>query len=229
VDPADAAGPVVLARRAEAHGEVVLRRRGEVIELIVDGGFAMDTVDTSTERALATTAQGALSGESLQVLVAGLGLGFTLAAVLADSRVRRVQVIESSAAVVEWVTAGLVPGTAGVLGDPRVQVTLGDVQDVVPRLPPAGADALLLDVDNGPGFLLHPANAAVYGERFLADAVRVLRPGGVLAVWSAEPSDALETALGAAAGEVTPAPHRVHRDGHTLEYTIYLARRIREG
>ena len=168
MDPADAAGPVVLARRAEAHGEVVLRRRGEVFELIVDGGFAMDTVDPSTERALAGTALGVLSGESLQVVVGGLGLGFTLAAVLADPRVRRVQVIESSAAVVEWVAAGLVPATAGVLSDPRVRISLGDVRQIVPELPPAGTDALLLDVDNGPGFLLHPGNAEVYGERFLA-------------------------------------------------------------
>jgi spermidine synthase len=229
VDPAEAAHPIVLGRLTEAHGEVTLRRRGEVVELIVDGGFAMDTTDTSTERALATSAIQALTGDHLHVVVGGLGLGFTLAAALSEARVRQVHVVELSAGVVDWVASGLVPETAGALHDPRVTVTVGDVRDVVPALPAGGADAVLLDLDNGPDFLLHPANAAVYGEAFLTAAVRALRPGGVLAVWSAEPSAALRADLAATAGKVSEVRHRVLRDGRGLEYTIYLGHRDPRG
>jgi spermidine synthase len=214
---------VLLARADEPHGELVLRRRGEVVELISGGLFAMDTADTSTERALAEVALGALeAARPLDVLVGGLGLGFTVAAVLADDRVRRVDVVELSPAVVSWVAGGLVPATAGILDDPRVRVHTGDVRDLVPRLPAAGLDAVLLDVDNGPGFLLHPANAEVYAGGFLAGAVRALRPGGVLAVWSSDRSAELLRTLGRVGVHGREVLRTVSRDGRELQYAIYL-------
>ncbi len=217
---------MVLARAEEQHGELVLRRRGEVVELISGGLFAMDTSDTSTERALAEVALGALDGDRrLDVLVGGLGLGFTLAAVLADDRVRHVDVVELSPAVIGWVAGGLVPATAGILEDPRVRVHTGDVCDLVPRLPAGRLDAVLLDVDNGPGFLLHPANAGVYGGGFLAGAVRALRPGGVLAVWSADRSPRLLRTLGRVGVRGREVLRTVRRDGRELQYAIYLVHR----
>jgi spermidine synthase len=216
---------VVLARADEPHGELVLRRRGEVVELISGGLFAMDTADTSTERALAEVALAALEGDRrLDVLVGGLGLGFTVAAVLADDRVRHVDVVELSPAVIGWVAGGLVAATAEVLDDPRVRVHTGDVRHLVPRLPASGLDAVLLDVDNGPGFLLHPANAEVYAGGFLAAVVRALRPGGVLAVWSAERSPELLRTLGRVGLRGREELRTVTRDGRQLEYAIYLAR-----
>lgn len=215
----------VLARAVEPSGEVALRRRGEHLELVVDGRFAMDTVDTSTECELAAAALARLAGPGpFEVLVAGLGLGFTAAAVLADPRVARVDVVELSAAVAGWVRDGLVPATAGLAADPRLEVRVADVAADVAGRPAAGLDAVLLDVDNGPDFLIHDRNAALYDRPFLAAALRLLRPAGVLAVWSSHPSPELARRLAAAGAAVEELRRTVDRDGRRLDYALYLAR-----
>lgn len=210
-------------------GEVVLRSRpddgeGTVYELVVDGVFAMDTVDTTTERALATAALGRVPGTRVDVVVGGLGLGFTVRALLDDARVRRVEVIELEASLVDWLRADAVPGMAGVLSDPRVGVHVGDVRAVLPGLPAASVDAVLLDVDNGPGFLVHTANAAVYEDGFLRTCLDRLRPGGVLAVWSSDPVPALHARLAELIGGCEELLLPVERDGHAFDYALYLAR-----
>ncbi|MGH3097479.1 MAG: spermidine synthase [Streptosporangiales bacterium] len=228
--------PIVLGRAAGARGnEVVLRVRrapgGEqdVHELIVGGVFAIDTVDSSTERLLATAALDRLSGGRLAVLVGGLGFGYTVRALLADPRVHQVQVAELEPSLVEWLGADLVPPAAGLLDDPRVTTHVGDVHDVVCTAEPGSLDAILLDVDNGPSFLVHGTNARVYEAAFLRSCLRRLRPGGVLAIWAADRSpqlrDSLE-ALGAACEEIT---QRVERDGRSVEYVVYLAKRAGHG
>lgn len=224
--------PQVLARRDSGRGEVVLRRRsrgdgldGDVYELIANGVFLMDTVDTSTEAMLATERLARVCGGDLRVLVGGLGLGFTLAAVLDDERVGRVDVVELEGVLVGWLRAGLVPGAARSLADPRVRVHIGDVADVAPALPDASVDAVLLDVDNGPTFLVHQGNEAVYAAPFLSEVGRCLRPGGVLAMWSSEPSPTLAGVLAETVGPCEQVLAQVHRDGHELTYALYLARR----
>jgi len=214
---------VVVARAADEHGEVALARRGEVVELVVDGVFAMDTVHTATEAALATLALARVPGEGLRAVVGGLGLGFTVRALLDEPRVDRVDVVELHAPLVAWARDGLVPSLAGVLDDRRVAVLVADVLDAVPALPPGSVDVLLLDVDNGPGFLVHPRNAAVYGPPFLATAARALTARGVVAVWSADPSPGLAAALAATWRSVETATLPVERDGRAFAYTVYLA------
>jgi len=223
--------PVTLARSQDEHGEVALRRRGEVLELVVGGVFAMDTVDVSTEVELATLALARLPRRrsGLAVLVGGLGLGFTTRHVLADPRVGRVVVAELHAVLVEWVRTGLVPPAAGLLDDPRVEVAVADVRDTVAAAPQASFDAVVLDVDNGPGFLVHAANAAVYAAPFLAAVADRLRPGGVLAVWSADPAPALRTVLADVVGPCEELLRTVVRDGRTLTYATYVAVRPAAG
>ena len=205
----------------------LLRRRapaGEVLELVVDGVFAMDTEQTETERALAGLALDQLGADDLHVVVGGLGLGYTTAALLADPRVTRVDVVELHAPLVRWVREGLVPAARGLLDDPRVHVSIGDIADAVPGLLPASVDALLLDVDNGPGFLVHPGNTRVYAAPFLTAAARVLRPGGVLGVWSAEASAELALVLERTCGACEEVLLDVDREGRTFTYAVYLAR-----
>ncbi len=224
--------PVDLGRApAVGGGELVLRRRegagphgGDVLELVVDGVFAMDTVDVSTELELAGQTLRRLGGRDWRVVVGGLGLGYTLRELLADRRVASVQVVELEPALVQWVRDGLVPPAAGVLDDPRVDVVLADVADYLHGLPPASVDAVLLDVDNGPEFLVHGSNAALYEARSLSRTLGVLRPGGVLAVWCAGRSPALADALAAAAGSVEEIPLTVRRESRVLAYALYLAR-----
>jgi spermidine synthase len=220
-------GRVVLGRARDEHGEVVLARRDDILELIVDGVFAMDTAHTASEEALASLALARLSGPDLRILVGGLGLGYTTATLLADPRVGRVEVVELHAALVDWVRRGLVPSATGLLDDRRLGVVVGDVLDVVPALPRGGLDALLLDVDNGPGFLTHPGNTAVYTPPFLVAAARALRRGGVLGVWSADPTAELAVALERACGECEEILLDTARDGRTFTYAVYLARVVR--
>jgi spermidine synthase len=215
---------VVLAAEKGPQGEVVLRQRGDVLELVVDGVFAMDTAQTATEQALASLIMSRLRGDGLRLLVAGLGLGFTTATVLADERVRRVDVVELHEPLVRWVRDGLVAPARGLLDDARVEVAVGDVLDVVPGLPRGALDGLLLDVDNGPGFLTHPGNTSVYSAPFLVAAARALRRGGVLGVWSADASPELAVALERACGDCEEVLLDVLRDGRTFTYAVYLAR-----
>ncbi len=215
----------MLAREDDGGAELVLRRRGEILELVVDGVFAMDTAHTATEEALAELALDRLRGNRLHVLVGGLGLGFTTAALLADRRVARVEVVELHAVLVEWVRRGLVPAAAGLLEDPRVEVAVADVVDAVVARPHRSLDGLLLDVDNGPGFLVHAGNTRVYSPPFLTTASRTLRRGGILGVWSADPAPDLALALERACGSCEEVLLDVTRDGRRFTYAVYLATR----
>lgn len=219
--------PEVLARHRNEVAELVLRRRPgppPVYELVVDGVFAMDSAHTETERALADLALARLDGDGpLTVVVGGLGLGHTGRALLADRRVARVHVVELHAVLAEWMRAGLLPG-ADLLADPRVRLQIADVADAVPALAPGTVDAVLLDVDNGPGFLVHQGNARLYQEAFLAAAARTLRPGGILAIWSADPAPALVGSLSRACGTGEEVLLPVRRDGREFDHAVYLGR-----
>ena len=222
--PAEGSGAVTLARADTPSGEVALRRRGPVLELVVDGAFAMDTVDTTTETALATVALGRHAAPA-RVLVGGLGLGFTTRAVLADLRVRHVDVVELAEPLVGWARDGLVPELAGLAGE-RCSLHVADVGDVLSGTagPPGPWDVVLLDVDNGPDFLVHAGNAALYGEAGLRTARSALAPGGVLVVWSSHVAARLLAALHEVAepgDRVEEELLAVEREGRVLEYALY--------
>ncbi|HEX5510200.1 MAG TPA: hypothetical protein VFX41_00670 [Actinomycetales bacterium] len=226
----------MVARAHGVLGELVLRRhhRGdgpdgtEVIELLSGGVFLMDTEDGTTERLLAEAALRAVSSRdagSLRVLVGGLGLGLTAAAALTDPRVREVVVVEIEPVLTGWLREGFVPPTRSIFDDGRLQVVHGDVLDVLMRAERDRFHAVLLDVDNGPDFLTHPSNADLYRAPALTAAAGTLVRGGVLAIWSAEPSAELAAALEAAVGPTQELRRVVHRSGRDLEYVLYLATR----
>jgi spermidine synthase len=205
-----------VARAVSERGELVLRRRdGDgALELRVNGVFVMDDRETSSEELLA---EAALSGTTpARVLVGGLGLGYTVRALLRDPAVREVVVAEIEPALVEWMRDGVVPS---VLDDPRVVVAVGDVREVVVAQPDASLDGILLDVDNGPDFLVYEANSAVYTPDFLAVCKQKLGAGGVLTVWSSSASPELSTALTDVFGDcrVSPVPVRL-QDRDELYY-----------
>lgn len=227
----DQAAPPVVVRRADGvlGGEVTLRTRvdefsGTVYELIVDGVFTMDTAHTATERQLATTALARVDGNDLNVVIGGLGLGYTVRAVLTEPSVNVVEVIELEPDLVDWVRTGVVPGGDKLFRDPRIQVSVGDVATLLPARPSASVDCILLDVDNGPGFLVHDVNASVYKRPFLRRCLDRLRPGGVLAVWSADPSPKLHRQLRAVAASCEELTLPVYRDGYDYTYALYLAK-----
>ena len=157
------------------------------------------------------------------MLLGGLGLGYTLRELLADQRVAAVEVVELEPELVTWLREGLVTPATGVLDDPRVHVVVGDVLDHLTRADAESLDAIVLDVDNGPDFLVHQSNSSLYAEPALDTAVRALRPGGRLAIWSASPSAPLESRLRPVAGSLEVVTLPVYREGRTLDYVIYLA------
>lgn len=219
---------VEVARAESERGELVLReRRAEgaapALELRANGVFVMDTVETSTERALATAAL-ALVEDPRAVVVGGLGLGYTMHEVLADSRVERCAVVEIEQALVDWMRDGTIPHGPALLADERVVLVVADVAVALAEARPATYDLVLLDVDNGPGYLVHEANAALYADAFLATARAALRPGGVLVVWSAAVAPELERALAEVFGNAEARALEVTLQGREEEYWLYVAR-----
>ncbi|MGA9749851.1 MAG: hypothetical protein WBQ50_20550 [Nocardioides sp.] len=214
-----------VARAVNERGEVVLLRRDTgAVELRVNGVFVMDTVETSTEQALATAALKAVERPTA-VLVGGLGLGFTAHEVLADPRVEKVAVVEIEEALVGWMRDGTVPHGPSFLADERLTLVVADVRAAVAEATPASYDLVLLDVDNGPGYLVHDTNATVYGAAFLAELHALLRPGGAIVVWSAAASPELGEAMAEVFGSVTPVAHDVDLQGRAEQYWLYQARR----
>jgi spermidine synthase len=196
--------------------QVVVRVRADgATELRVNGVFVMDDVETSSERLLADHV---LAEGAREVLVGGLGLGYTARALL-DGDVTRLVVAELHPDVVTAVRSGSGAGP-DVLDDPRCTVEVGDVRDVVATQPDASLDAVLLDVDNGPDFLVHDANAAVYATDTLADAARTLRPGGTLAIWSMADSELLRGRLADLLDDVRAVPVPVDLQGRQEHYWV---------
>lgn len=221
--PSPAEPPTVLRRAEGPRGELVLRERTDpgsavVHELVVNGAFAMDSQEVASERRLAELV--VQRGRLGRVAVGGLGLGFT-AATLLDAGVRRLDVVELEADLVAWARDGVTEQLGRVAADPRCTLHTADVVAWVDTAPKGGFDAVLLDVDNGPDFLIHDGNERLYRPAVLARALALVAPGGVLAVWCQHRTPSLERAL-TRLGPTTEELVRVERGRHRIDYAIYV-------
>jgi spermidine synthase len=225
---------VELARSVSDRGELVLRGRvpdpddtsgrPAVLELRANGVFVMDTAEHASEKALADAALDVVE-HPRRVLVGGLGLGFTLDRVLGDRRVEHVDVVEIEPALVDWMRDGTIPHGRQLLADRRARVVVADIATAVAEAGEAAYDVVLLDVDNGPGYLVHETNAALYETPFLTDVHGVLSPGGSLVVWSAGRAPALARAMRSVFRDVDERSHDVRLQDRDEEYWLYAARR----
>jgi spermidine synthase len=182
-------------------GEISLRRRVEptlgieVFEVKLGEEFLMSSLFTVAEVELARLGLDQTRGDHIDVLVGGLGLGYTAAAALEDPRVRTLTVVDAVAPVIDWHRRGLLPDTAGLADDPRVRLVLGDFfaltagNDGFGVGTPAEYDAILLDIDHTPRHLLNPSHAPFYTRDGLTALTRYLKPSGVFALWSDDPPD----------------------------------------
>jgi spermidine synthase len=217
-----------IARAESERGELVLRQRQEnggpsVLELRANGVFVMDTQETSTEQALADAALD-LVAEPRDVLVGGLGLGYTMHRVLGDLRVERCSVVEIEPALVEWMRDGTIPHGPAMLADERANPVVADIGPAIGEVSDASYDLVLLDVDNGPAHLVHEHNAALYQPPFLTEVRRILRPGGAVAIWSAEASPELEATLEQVFGNAETIGYDVTLQDREEKYWLHVAR-----
>ncbi len=211
------------------NGTLYLMARGGEYAIHVNGRELMGSGLHGSEDALAHLACDRLQNlDAARILVGGLGMGFTLAAVL-----RRLgpdghaTVAELMPAVVRWNREWLGRAAKHPLRDPRVQVYLGDVGDLVEQ-PPAPWDAILLDVDNGPRSLTRPTNGWLYTPQGLVAARKALAPGGVLGIWSAWSDGSLTRRLRGSGFEVEVLRHSEPRRPTADEsgtHVLWMARR----
>jgi len=213
------------ARIPDGEGELRLMRRGAEYSIMTGGIELMNSRMSRSEQALATLACDALEGRPApRVLIGGLGMGFTLRAALdvlpADARV---VVAELVPAVVEWARGPMAEIFGDCLSDPRVAVEICDVGQAI-RTADAAYDAILLDVDNGPGGLDREANDSLYAMDGLKAARRALAAQGVLAVWSSAPDEAFSRRLGKAGFDSAAVRVNAHRKGRGARHIIWVAR-----
>jgi spermidine synthase len=182
--PAQFPGFRAVASTATADCPVVLHQRRRTYIITSCDRVLMTSHDTGSERALGVVAARRLRGRRRpQILVGGLGMGFTLRALLDGLRgPARVVVAELLRPVVKWNRSHLGHLADRPLDDPRVQTYVGDVVDLLRRR--AAWDAVLLDIDNGPEWIVQRRNQALYGYRGLIRLLASLRPRGFLALWS---------------------------------------------
>lgn len=185
---------VVIARHSTKDGEIQLQQRplpdgSQAFEIISNGTFLMASYNQVSERALASHTLDlvdACPSSELPVLVGGLGMGFTLQESLVN-KATSVDVVEMSAHIIAWNRTHFVSLNDHVLTDPRVNLIQDDLYFVLCSGLPDSYAAILLDVDNGPSWLAHRNNARLYTMDALKKWLALLKPGGALAVWSAQP------------------------------------------
>ncbi|MGI5169737.1 spermidine synthase [Spirillospora sp. CA-253888] len=216
--------PVVVERAEGVGGELVLRRAGAHFEIISNGVFLMDTRNGESERLLVRTALEGLAGP-VRLLIGGLGVGFSLAEAVAHPVVAHVTVVEREPAVVAWHRGVLRPFSRGAVDDPRVRVVCADL---VEWIGPGGRaegdgrfEALCLDTDNGPDWVVTPGNMRLYGGAGLRALAGRMSAGGVLAFWSANAAPGFEAALRERFGSVEVRSVPVPRGEPDV---VYLAR-----
>jgi len=229
-----------LAYRETPIGELSLRRRRElkldvdVYEIKLGEEFLMSSLFTASEIALADLGLADLSGGKLDVVVGGLGLGYTAEAVLKHDTVGSLIVVDMLEAVIDWHQEGILPLGPTLTADPRCGFLLGDFfalatskEGFDPEQTGRQFDAILVDIDHSPEFLLAPANAAFYTPDGLTKLAAHLKPGGVFGLWSNDlPDEAftamLETTFGSAKSETVTFYNPLQDKDFTQ--TVYLAR-----
>jgi spermidine synthase len=234
-----AAGFQVLAHEPTRMGMLTLVQRREltlgrdVIEVKLGDEYLMSSLFTRAEEELARLGLEAVHGGRLDVVVGGLGLGFTAKAALADPRVASLHLVETFNEVIAWHRDGLISPTVEVAQDPRVTFVADDFFALAlgtlgfdTTQPGRRFDAILLDVDHTPEHVLDPSHTALYTVDGLRALARHLRPGGVFALWAdTGPDERFLARLGEvlldARCEVVSFPNPL--TGGTSANTVYVA------
>jgi hypothetical protein len=220
-------------------GELVLRRRRDVtvdrdvLEIKLGDEFLMSDLFTVAEVELARRGLAELTGPDLDVVVGGLGLGYTAQTVLADPRVHSMVVVDALEAVIEWHRDGLIPTEPELTSDRRCTFVHGNFFELLrspdgldPVAPGRRFHAILVDIDHSPRHLLHPSHGSFYAPEGLRRLAGWLHPGGVFGLWSNDPPDeefltALSSAFARARADIITFANPLQ--GNEATATVYLA------
>jgi spermidine synthase len=221
-------------------GELILRRRRmlslggiEVYEVKLGDAFLMSSLFHEVEEALAHFGLSELTGDGWDVVVGGLGLGYTAVAALEHREVASLLIVDALQPVIEWHQRGMVPLGEKLTDDPRTRIVQADFFALAqsadgfdPEQPGRKFHAVLLDIDHSPRDLLHPRNAAFYQADGLRALAEHLRPGGVFALWSDDPPDEeflemLDTAFATSRAHIVTFPNPL-LEGESAS-TVYVA------
>jgi len=192
---------------------------------VLDRNELMNSRMSGSEEALASMTCERLDSPAPRLLIGGYGMGFTLRAALgvlpADARVTVAELVPE---IIAWARGPMATLTAGGLDDPRVHLAMGDVARAI-EIARSDYDAILLDVDNGPDGLTRAGNDGLYSARGLASAKLALKPGGILAVWSAAPDTAFARRLRNAGFDTDEVAVRARSNGKGARHVIWFARK----
>ncbi len=219
--------PRELLDTADVPGGEPLRlfRRGDDHMIVLERNELMNSRMSGSEEALAVMTLERLGKREARLLIGGYGMGFTLRAALAVlGGNAKVTVAELVPKIVDWARGPMAALTNGCLDDPRVKVVFDDVGRVIADGQNA-YDAILLDVDNGPDGLTRIGNDSLYSMRGLDSARQALRPGGILAVWSAAPDAAFARRMRDSGFVVEEVAVRARQNGKGPRHVIWFGKR----
>ncbi|MFZ2236794.1 MAG: hypothetical protein WBP11_13200 [Dokdonella sp.] len=221
-------------------GAVSLRRRMELVlkrvvyEIKLDDEFLMSSLFTASEEALPRLGIAACNGQNLDVIVGGLGLGYTAKAVLEHDNVASLGVVEMLVPVIDWHNKGLLPLGPELVADPRCRFVEGDFFELAAseqgfdaNHPARKFDTILLDIDHSPEALLDDRSTSFYQPDGLRGLARNLKPGGVFGLWSNDAPDASFTErLASVFADAWAEPITFDNPllGRPFTQTVYLAR-----
>jgi len=223
-------------------GEISLRRRSEprlggkiLYEVKLGDEFLMSSLFTESEIQLAKLGIAALEGDNFDVVVGGLGLGYTAVAALESEAVKSLRVIDVMQPVIDWHQQGLVPLGKTLVDDPRCSLLQADFFELAlsadhsfnPEDPHQLFHAILLDIDHSPDYWLNPGNSTFYTPEGFQSLANKIHPGGIFALWSNDPpNDEFMQLLGSVFHSTEshvvyfPNPYL----GKESSCTVYLAR-----
>ncbi|AMK17122.1 hypothetical protein K663_03675 [Sphingobium sp. MI1205] len=206
--------------------ELKLYRRGADHMIVLDRNELMSSRMSGSEKALAVMTLERLKGRGApHLLIGGYGMGFTLRAALAEmGQGGRIMLVELVPKIIEWARGPMAELAAGCLDDPRVTLIEGDVAAEIASAH-GSYDAILLDVDNGPDGLTAPANDRLYSTSGLATAKAALKPGGILAIWSAGSDDPFTRRLRNAGFDVDEVAVKARDNGKGPRHVIWFAQK----
>jgi spermidine synthase len=215
-----------VARIPGSNDELRLFRRGADFMIVLDRNELMNSRMSGSEEVLATaTCERLGTRKAPHLLIGGYGMGFTLRAALrslgADAKVTVAELVPE---IIDWARGPMAELAAGCLDDPRVSVVGDDVAGLIDT-GQGQYDAILLDVDNGPDGLTRASNRRLYSERGLESAWRALRPGGILAIWSAAPDPRFARKFGSCGFAVDEVVTRARSNGKGPRHVLWFGTR----